>query len=155
MNIDIYIFCMYKYADSMHSFEDFCMCDIYCSFYFRSTNLCLYFQCVDPFEVPSLDALITEFRETVLDSNQRPLRPSFPSVYTESSMFAARAAAPCMSPIIQDEYGSGSGTAGEDGCPGGGDTTALFVRIQDALSPTSTRMSSDKLMVEIPVLYVR
>ena len=98
-----------------------------------------------------------EFRDAVLDSNPFSSRPSFPSVYTTSSMFAVRPLSTI--PTVNEEYGSRSGTKSgyvsvggsssinNDVCMGDSDKSAVFSRIHDCLSSTGTRSDPNKLLV--------
>ena len=97
---------------------------------------------------------MTEFRDAVLDSNQFPLRPSFPSVYTSSSMFAVRPLN--TGPTVNDEYGSRSEIIGDNNsngdnmngdCMDDSDKLAIFGRIHDALSPKRNRTGPKNLLV--------
>eukprot|EP01036_Dinobryon_divergens_P033147 gene33147-42869_t len=105
---------------------------------------------LDQFENKSLDELMTEFRDAVLDSNPFPLRPSFPSVYSSSSMFAVQPH--CTSPtangsrngVIGDSSSNGDNMNGE--YMGDSDRLAVFGRIHDALSPKRNRTGPKNLL---------
>ena len=114
------------------------------------TFVIFYIQ-LDQFENKSLDELMTEFRDAVLDSNPFPLRPSFPSVYSSSSMFAVQPH--CTSPtangsrngVIGDSSSNGDNMNGE--CMDDSDRLAVFGRIHDALSPKRNRTGPKNLLV--------